>query len=772
MNQNHRLAKKLYFTMNLLKGIVRLMMVGLALIFIQTPFNAKAQYWADIDSIVTPIVCDSPLIANVEIYGTKCNYVGLFIIVDWGDTSSTTNSYTAGFNCSFNSGSCSTNFCNFMVTQSHSYSTIGEYQAIAFVVDYGTGDTLNIDTFLIIRTTNCTKISGQIFIDMDSNCAFNQGDDPIYNTSVVARHNGLVIGFDITDAAGEYSIFVPDGLTNIEIRPWQLFRFGYIPNCVETSTYTTNSLSDQTKDFSFKTGYGFDLQTALVVAVSPPGQFGSVYVAISRSGSDTSSFEGRLVLDTATTYIQTSSGLSPTSVSGDTLFWNYTFPYSVSHFNMVHSILKIKTDTNAYMGQLTNFNFNIDVDQDEVNPFNNESSFLTWVANSYDPNNKLVSPQGKGEIGRIDQGTELTYTVNFQNTGTAPAKNVFIFDTIQQHLDMSTFQLIGSSHPMTPCFFDGKIIRFDFPNINLPDSNTNEPESHGWVIYSIKADSGFDIGSSHEVKNTAYIYFDYNAPIITNTTLNTIYVKVPLEADVSTTDMLCTATNNGTAEVSVMAGEPPYSIIWNTGDTAYAIDQLGTGLYTVTVTDNEEQELVISDSVAYDPTFTEPTAGEVNGPMMTASWVIYNYTIEHEPGSSYTWEAEGGEVIATANNSANILWYGGPKGFLRVWETSEHGCISIDPTVTEVDVNFLSVEERDNLSISIYPNPASQQFSVINPSGQECNLNIFDAQGRLVKSVAISGNRTEVSLNDIAPGSYTLSLSGMDFNQHIRVMVY
>jgi hypothetical protein len=54
----------------------------------------------------------------------------------------------------------------------------------------------------------------------------------------------------------------------------------------------------------------------------------------------------------------------------------------------------------------------------------------------------------------------------------------------------------------------------------LPDSTSNEPLSHGSVTYKIKIKQNLPEGT--QIKNTAYIYFDFNAPVITNTTLNTI----------------------------------------------------------------------------------------------------------------------------------------------------------------------------------------------------------------------------------------------------------
>ncbi len=43
--------------------------------------------------------------------------------------------------------------------------------------------------------------------------------------------------------------------------------------------------------------------------------------------------------------------------------------------------------------------------------------------------------------------------------------------------------------------------------------------------------------------------------------------------------------SNGSMELSIVGGEAPFDILWNTGDTTLYIDSIGQGLYTTTVTD-------------------------------------------------------------------------------------------------------------------------------------------------------------------------------------------
>jgi hypothetical protein len=64
------------------------------------------------------------------------------------------------------------------------------------------------------------------------------------------------------------------------------------------------------------------------------------------------------------------------------------------------------------------------------------------------------------------------------------------------------------------------ILKVTFRNINLVDSFHNEPLSHGFFTYTIKHDPA--LANDEQFRNTAYIYFDGNTPVQTNTTWHTV----------------------------------------------------------------------------------------------------------------------------------------------------------------------------------------------------------------------------------------------------------
>lgn len=139
---------------------------------------------------------------------------------------------------------------------------------------------------------------------------------------------------------------------------------------------------------------------------------------------------------------------------------------------------------------------------------------------AYDPNDKQGFPLGYGGAHYVDRGVPIDYRIRFQNTGNDTAFLVVIRDSLPNTLDVATFRMGASSHPVTWNLSGQGNLTFRFDNILLPDSTTNEAASHGFVQFSILPKT--DIAAGTVVENRAGIYFDYNAPVMTDYSLHTV----------------------------------------------------------------------------------------------------------------------------------------------------------------------------------------------------------------------------------------------------------
>ena len=199
-----------------------------------------------------------------------------------------------------------------------------------------------------------------------------------------------------------------------------------------------------------------------------------------------------------------------------------TFTYTITDFNSLtpNSFgLRFLTDTTAQAGDQICVHVEINPTPMDVDTTNNVYDFCYQVVNSYDPNMKEVYPVNV--LPGYDDW--FTYTIHFQNTGNAPAFNIRLRDTLDANLDINSFEVRGYSHP-AQISINGNILTVRFNNIMLPDSTTDYDGSMGYFQYRLKPLPNLPNGT--QIENTAYIYFDYNAPIITNTTQNNFDMTV------------------------------------------------------------------------------------------------------------------------------------------------------------------------------------------------------------------------------------------------------
>jgi uncharacterized delta-60 repeat protein len=142
------------------------------------------------------------------------------------------------------------------------------------------------------------------------------------------------------------------------------------------------------------------------------------------------------------------------------------------------------------------------------------------VTGSYDPNDKTGYPLGVESTHNLLPNIPLEYVIRFQNTGTDTAFTVIIRDTLDTDLDIFSVKSGVSSHNYTFKMYGPRVLEWRFDNILLPDSNVNEPASNGFVTFKVNQNKNLADGTL--LSNTAGIYFDFNDPIITNTTLHTV----------------------------------------------------------------------------------------------------------------------------------------------------------------------------------------------------------------------------------------------------------
>lgn len=374
-------------------------------------------------------------------------------------------------------------------------------------------------------------VTGKVYVDYNNDCVFNGNDVALSNIisngfAQVSSPVGSYILPGFSDANGNYSINMQNSwMTSYQVYLSNNYSFIFPSTACSPVIYNFTSLPQANVDFSLQCTSIIDVEaSAAHPGNARPNIPFMVHPKVMNTGCDSAAGVLTFVKDPNVSYNASLSTNPATYVNGDTLQWNYanlTNLSNGSYWNSFMAGVHLTPNSTVNIGDTLCFYVSTTVMSNDANATNNQLNFCIPVVNSYDPNVKSVEPKGVGASGNIPVSTsKLDYTIQFQNTGTAPAYNVYILDTLDADVDPSSLQIKSASHAMTPEWVSSNVIRFNFYNIMLADSFSNEPASHGQIQYRIKLKSGLPLGT--QIKNTAHIYFDNNPPIVTNTTLNTL----------------------------------------------------------------------------------------------------------------------------------------------------------------------------------------------------------------------------------------------------------
>ena len=513
------------------------------------------------------------------------------VLVNWGDGSSSTQKVGIFIG--------TTNQWAW-INISHTYSVPGTYipQMIAEMTG-GLKDTSLAVNSLTVAT--CGNLTGKAYLDNNNDCVFNTGDVAFSHMTVVATDPAASKSyFTSTNALGEYDIEVPNGATyDVNLNS------PYLTLACPVGGHTGVSVPSTGIDLGLQCGPGFDLFGSAHGFAFRPGFNRSFYAKAFNASCNPMNATLKVVLSDSRIQYSTSSHLNPPTISGDTLIWNYTgLDYTTLTNSWAnHRGFYVLTDTTANVGDTICFDVIVEPSAGDSDPSNNTTTYCFPVNNSYDPNEKAAQPLGVGPENIIAPGTTLDYTVFFQNTGNDTAYNVFILDEIDENLDLSTLSIMSSSHQMDWVIFDNNTIRFNFPNINLLDSNSNEPLSHGYVSYRITPKANTPLGTV--IENTAGIYFDFNDPIITNTTSHKVDILSGINGNITKTELVNIYPNpttgavtvdllnstNGLLTVKTLVGQSLQSFRLVEGKNSIDVSGLSSGIYLMEINNGSQTQV-------------------------------------------------------------------------------------------------------------------------------------------------------------------------------------
>ena len=364
---------------------------------------------------------------------------------------------------------------------------------------------------------NCSGLRLNAFLDMNSNGTQDTGEQ---NFPLGQFH------YEMNQNGNPHHLIAPSGVYNIyDINPANSYNISYTINSNYTANYSVNPASYSNVNVVVGSGmqvYNFpvrvtnnyaDIATILVPTRQPrPGFTYTNRIIYTNLGTQTvASGTLSFTKDARVTITANSQTGTVTTPTGFTYNFTNLLPFEIRTINVTMQVPTIPT---VNLGDLLTNSISITPLTGDVVPANNATSVSQIVIGSYDPNDKMEARGEQILHSSFTTNDFLTYTIRFENTGTASAINVRVNDVLDAKLDETSIKMESASHSYVMDRI-GNNINWRFDDIELPATSMNPIASNGYIQFKIKPKPGYAIGDI--IPNTAAIYFDFNPPIITNT---------------------------------------------------------------------------------------------------------------------------------------------------------------------------------------------------------------------------------------------------------------
>lgn len=354
-----------------------------------------------------------------------------------------------------------------------------------------------------VKDFNLQKLFGTVYLDANQNQVQDSMELGLPNVAVYLENSERVV---LSDSLGRYSIALELPSDSLKVS---------VANPLAKSSPAAYLVQQSATGLDFPVFLpAIDALAKLYDFGVPRSGFNTTYLpVVVNEGLDTLyQVKVRLLPDP---HMVLQNTLPPATLIGDTLLWIVdTLPPSGSFEPAVTAKVSINTAAGTKLSQI----LWADYPGDQY-PQNNRDTLMERVVTSFDPNDIAVDPPFLTQKAAA-KGATLTYTIRFQNTGSYKADFIRLRDTLPAAIDLTTFRLLQSSHPVQAQFHTQRGLEFFFDGINLPPKNQNEAKSQGFVVFSFKIKPGLITGDS--IENHASIYFDYNAPVPTNQAITRI----------------------------------------------------------------------------------------------------------------------------------------------------------------------------------------------------------------------------------------------------------
>nr|MBK9650938.1 T9SS type A sorting domain-containing protein [Bacteroidota bacterium] len=629
--------------------------------------------------------------------------------------------------------------------------------------------------YWVVKLSPSSRITGKLFADVNQNNLQDSGEVNIVGVKITEASTGR---YAFSQWDGSYFIGVFD-TGSFVVSPSQISY--YTPNpTMHTATFTAVQQIDSLNDFAFQPISNIN---DLYISIHPLSPFRSGFTAtynIHYKNIGTTVLSPTIYFFNDAKVDFVSSNVLPDNVYADSVIWNLP---ALAPFGEGDITVTVYVHQGLQIGTLINSSAKIFPFANDYDIANNSASWEVTTIGSFDPNEIIVNKDSVSIFDLKPVPPYLEYVIYFQNTGNDTAFNVKVENIIPKKLNLATFEYVSSSMPANISLnSESRLATFEFPNILLPDSNIDEPASHGYVRYRIKPNKTLQVGA--EILSEASIYFDFNAPVVTNKASTIIYLPYTnLGTAISGTQTLCIDTNavfnykttdyiGNTYSWNVTGGK----IISGQGTSAINVKWLAAGTWQISLTECDTALQACDTSSFYvtvKPLYNVIAAASIcNGDSiyLANNWQtqsgIYNDTLQSTQGcDSVVQTALTINPTQTYTDTVNIVQ--GDSTFAGgMWQTqsgiyydsltTQFGCDSLVTTVLNVFTSINAITSQNNI-LTVRPNPAQNILELmlnVNTT-EEIKLQILNIKGQIKLIAKLTPNEKRLlDVSKFESGAY------------------
>jgi hypothetical protein len=211
----------------------------------------------------------------------------------------------------------------------------------------------------------------------------------------------------------------------------------------------------------------------------------------------------------------------------------------------------------------------------------------------------------------------------------------------------------------------------------------------------------------------------------------------------------CHGASDGSIDITVNGGSSPYNYNWSNGDNTQDLSSIGAGTYTLTVSDANYCDTVVSVTLDEPPVLTVDTNAVTdagNGNNGSIDLTVSGGTSSY----NYNW----------SNNATSQDISGLSAGNYTVTVTDANLCADTLTVTAEQGVGIAQNPSLKATRLSPNPNSGRFQLRLSSKSAGEITLSIYDIAGKVVRQEKghLNKSHNTIDMSEQPEGVYLLRL--------------